>query len=153
MWPIFDDGKPRLELYYFGVAHTIGDAICYLPNEKIVFTGDTCVNGPYNYMGDGNSESWLRVLDSIQKLDFEILVPGHGPLARNGREVLAGQKQFFVELRRQIKSQIDGHKSLDEIRQSLSFPDSVKKWVGRWLPGQIEQVHKELTGEIRPLTP
>jgi glyoxylase-like metal-dependent hydrolase (beta-lactamase superfamily II) len=53
--PIFDDGKHRVELLHFGVAHTHGDGFAWLPKEKILFTGDACVNGPYNYMADGNS--------------------------------------------------------------------------------------------------
>ena len=48
---IFDDGKHRVELLHFGVAHTHGDGWAWLPKEKILFTGDACVNGPYNYTG------------------------------------------------------------------------------------------------------
>jgi glyoxylase-like metal-dependent hydrolase (beta-lactamase superfamily II) len=150
---IFDDGQRRLELMYFGTAHTRGDGFGYLPKEKILFTGDACVNGPFNFMGDGNSESWVRVLEAADKLDFNIIVPGHGPLARNGKEVLAGQKQFFLELRQQVKSLIDAHKSLDEIKRSVRLSDSVHNWVGDSLPGQIEQVYKEMTGQVPPPTP
>jgi len=45
---IFDDGRRRVELLHFGVAHTHGDGFAWLPKEKILFTGDACVNGPYN---------------------------------------------------------------------------------------------------------
>jgi len=150
---IFDDGKRRLELHYFGVAHTRGDTIGYMPGERILFTGDACVNGPYNYMGDGNSESWVGVLESAEKLDFQTLVPGHGPLERNGREVLAGQKEFFQELRRQVKSLIDAGKPLSEIRNSVRLPDSVKNWTGDSLPSQIEQVYKEMTAQVPTSAP
>src|SRR5438132_7419609 len=44
---IFDDGRHRVELLHFGVAHTHGDGFAWLPKEKILFTGDACVNGPY----------------------------------------------------------------------------------------------------------
>ncbi len=52
---IFDDGTHRVELRYFGVGHTHGDGFAWLPKEKILFTGDAAVNGPFNYMGDGDS--------------------------------------------------------------------------------------------------
>jgi glyoxylase-like metal-dependent hydrolase (beta-lactamase superfamily II) len=145
---IFDDGKRRLELLYFGVAHTRGDGFGYMPKEKILFTGDACLNGPYNYMGDGDSESWIKVLEAAEKLDFETVLPGHGPAARNGREVLAGQKQFFIELRKQVKNLLDEKKSLDEIKSAVHLPDAVQNWVGDDLPSQIEQVYKERTGQI-----
>ena len=41
----------------------------WLPKEKILFTGDACVNGPFNYTGDSNTESWIGVLTELQKLD------------------------------------------------------------------------------------
>src|SRR5215470_605058 len=65
---IFDDGKHRVELLHFGVAHTHGDGFAWLPKEKILFTGDACVNGPYNYMGDGDSEQWINTLAAAKKL-------------------------------------------------------------------------------------
>jgi len=59
----FDDGKRRAELVYLGVAHTHGDAFAWLPGERILFTGDACVNGPYNFVGDGNVEQWNNTQD------------------------------------------------------------------------------------------
>src|SRR5262245_24060471 len=59
---IFDDGQHRVELLHFGVAHTHGDGFAWLPKEKILFTGDACVNGPYNYAGDGDTEKWVQTL-------------------------------------------------------------------------------------------
>ena len=48
---------------HLGVAHTHGDAVAWLPKERILFTGDVCVNGPYNYVGDGDVGKWLETLD------------------------------------------------------------------------------------------
>ena len=53
-----DDLRRRhapLELRHLGVGHTHGDGFAWLPKERILFTGDACVNGPFNYMGDGDS--------------------------------------------------------------------------------------------------
>ena len=76
---IFDDGKHRVELRYFGVGHTHGDGFAWLPKEKILFTGDACVNGPYNYMGDGDSGAWIETLAKAQTLGATVVAPGHGP--------------------------------------------------------------------------
>src|SRR5258706_5429881 len=64
----FDDGKRRVELLHLGVAHTHGDAWAWLPKERILFCGDACVNGPYNYVGDGNVEKWVGTLEAAKKL-------------------------------------------------------------------------------------
>jgi glyoxylase-like metal-dependent hydrolase (beta-lactamase superfamily II) len=56
----FDDGKHRVELLHFGTAHTHGDGWAWLPKEGILFSGDACVNGPYNFTGDGNIGEWVK---------------------------------------------------------------------------------------------
>ena len=57
----FDDGEHRVELLHLGVAHTHGDAFAWLPKERILFSGDACVNGAYNFVGDGNVEKWMNI--------------------------------------------------------------------------------------------
>ena len=49
---VFDDGEHRVELTRMGPGHTLGDAIAYLPKEKILFTGDLCVNFAGNNIAD-----------------------------------------------------------------------------------------------------
>jgi cyclase len=63
---VFDDGKQRAEMYFFGHAHTAGDAFLYLPKQKILCTGDACTNGAFNYMGHSDVASWIRVLEKAQ---------------------------------------------------------------------------------------
>jgi cyclase len=58
----FDDGERRVELHYYGAGHTKGDGYAWLPEEKILFTGDGSVNGAYNYMGDANIGEWIQTL-------------------------------------------------------------------------------------------
>ena len=76
---IFDDGKHRVELHHFGVAHTHGDGFAWLPKERILFTGDACVNGAYNYVADGDTGEWVNTLAAAKKLGATIICPGHGP--------------------------------------------------------------------------
>jgi glyoxylase-like metal-dependent hydrolase (beta-lactamase superfamily II) len=97
---IFDDGKRRVELRYFGVAHTRGDGFAWLPQERILFTGDAAVNGPFNFMGDGDSAAWVDTLTAVQTLAPRVVAPGHGPVGDGG--LLAAQRQFFVDLRVEV---------------------------------------------------
>ena len=100
----FDDGKHRVELMHLGVAHTHGDAVAWLPKERILFTGDVCVNGPYNYLADGDSGKWVATLDAAKKLGAKIVCTGHGP--RSVASVLDDQQAFFRELREQVGAQM-----------------------------------------------
>ena len=93
---IFDDGTHRVELRYFGVGHTHGDGFAWLPKERVLFTGDAAVNGPFNYMGDGDSGAWIETLGNAQKLGATVIAPGHGPAGDGG--VLDAQRLYFVAL-------------------------------------------------------
>lgn len=147
---IFDDGKQRVELLHLGHGHTRGDAVAYLPKQRVLFTGDACVNGAYNYMGDGDSESWIRVLESMQQLNVEVVAPGHGPLAR--RELFETQKRWFVELRKQVGAGVAAGKTVEQIQAAIDIP-SYEQWTGQKATAQtanITHVYNELTGRVTP---
>lgn len=154
---IFDDGKHRVELMYLGVAHTYGDAVAWLPKEKILFTGDVCVNGPFNYVGDGNIEKWIATLDAARKLGAQVICPGHGERGLNG--VLDDQQGFFRQLREQVAELVKAKKTPEEIRTSLETVRAqlksnkqIERYVGFSLAAQIEKVYLELTGTKLPST-
>src|SRR5205085_8659942 len=114
---IFDDGEHRVELLHFGVAHTHGDGFAWLPKEKILFTGDACVNGPYNYAADGDIGQWIDTLAAAAKLGAEKICPGHGPSGPG--DVIADQRAFFVSLRDGVKAWKDAGKSAAEAKAAL----------------------------------
>jgi len=144
---VIDDGTQRVELIHFGHAHTAGDAVAWLPKHGILFTGDACVNGAFNYTGDSNTESWIGVLTQIQEMPIEHIAPGHGELADIG--LLEQQKRYFVELREAVRQGVDAGKSLEAIKQAVNLP-----WYERWTGVEvqtrtenIEHVYGELTGK------
>ena len=70
-------GGREIQLLFFGKGHTGGDVVVYLPQEKILFTGDLLLEG-IPYMGDSFPGDWIETLGMLGQLDFEIIVPGHG---------------------------------------------------------------------------
>jgi cyclase len=147
---VFDDSKQRAELYFLGHAHTAGDAFLYLPKHKILCTGDACTNGPFNYLGHADTASWIRVMEKAQQLDVQIVCPGHGPLG--GKDVLAKQRRFFVELREQVKQGIDKGLDLADIKKTIDMPWH-KEWTGieaRDRGPEIMHVFDEFLGRAVP---
>ncbi len=145
---VLDDGKQRVEFLHFGHSHTIGDAVAWLPRHGILCTGDACVNGGYNYMGQSDSASWVRCLEKMQQLDVKIVAPGHGPLA--GKELLEKQKRYFVELRRQVRQGIEAGKELADILRAVDMP-----WYREWTTikptePNITHVYNEYMGLVAP---
>jgi len=153
---IFDDGKHRVELIHLGVAHTHGDAVAWLPKERILFTGDVCVNGPFNYVGDGDVEKWVATLSGARQLGASSVCPGHGP--RGEQALLGDQQAFFQALRDQVGAMVKAKKSpqavqsgIDEIRDKLSMDGRIKRYVSKDSIGsQIEKVYTEMTGHGFP---
>jgi cyclase len=151
---IFDDGKHRVELRYLGVAHTHGDGFAWLPKEKILFTGDACVNGPYNFTGDGNISQWVQTLARARKLGARVVGPGHGPTGTGS--LLEEQQLFFAELRRLVKAASAGkspaevQSSIAGIREQIVQNRRIARYVGDGFPAQAAQVYRELTGRSLP---
>jgi glyoxylase-like metal-dependent hydrolase (beta-lactamase superfamily II) len=147
---IFDDGKHRVELLYLGVAHTHGDGFAWLPNEKILFTGDACVNGPYNYAADGDTGAWVKTLEAAKKLGAQTICPGHGPLGTG--QTLLDQQAYLLELRKQVRKHLhqkpeEMKDAVDEIRAALQKQAAIARYVGIFLSAQVEKICVELGGK------
>ena len=145
---ILEDTTQRVELIHIGHGHTPGDAVAWLPKHGILFTGDSCVNGAFNYTGESNTSSWISVLTEMAKMPVKIICPGHGE--KSDAKLIETQRRYFVELRQAIQDGIAAGKSLDEIKQKIDFP-WYKEWTGAAVSQQnenIEHVYKELTSKI-----
>ena len=122
-------GSRRIELHHLGRAHTGGDVVVFLPEEKIVFTGDLLVPGP-SHMGDGYADEWVETLDRLKELDFEWILPGHGP-ATQDRGIIDLNQGILGSLWRQAIAARDSGQSAEEASASIDvlellspFPDN-----------------------------
>ncbi|MCC6345387.1 MAG: MBL fold metallo-hydrolase [Bryobacterales bacterium] len=149
---VLEDGNRRVEFHYFGWAHTRGDGFAYLPKEKIICTGDAVTNGPYNFTADGNIGNWPSVVAKAAALDVVQVLPGHGP--KGGREVLSGEEAFMRHLRSGVDRAMKSGKKLNDlvtmkggapVATALKLPDSVKNWVGPFLPVQVKDTFEEIS--------
>jgi cyclase len=93
---VIDDGFRRVELLHLGRGHTQGDAVLWMPQEKVLFTGDLAANGPFNIVRDALMVEWTNTLARMSSLGAAAVCPGHGPLANN--TLVLWQKAFFEAL-------------------------------------------------------
>lgn len=70
----------HVELRFVGPAHTAGDLLVHLPEQRIVFTGDVLFRLCTPIGWEGTFERWIGALDEIVALAPDVVVPGHGPL-------------------------------------------------------------------------
>ena len=118
---VFDDGTHRVELTRVGPGHTLGDAVAYLPKERILFTGDLCTTAAGNNVADKDAdpEGWLRALDRLDKMDVVTLIPGHGPPGNH--DSIAPQRAYLAAIIDGVQAGIRRSESADQIAQSLDL--------------------------------
>lgn len=109
-----------VELKYFAPAHSSGDLMVYLPNQKVLFAGDVVLTkfGPFPiiHLG-GSSQGWIESMKALLRLDADVVIPGHGPIET--RERLEGRLRDVERRRAQIKEMIEAGNSLAEIDAAL----------------------------------
>ncbi len=113
-------GEHRVEIYYPGPAHTMGDLIVYFPDQKAVATGDLFLTNSCPAMDQGDMESWIKALDHILTLPVEHVVPGHFELAT--KVELGRFRDYLTELGKQVRDMRARGMSLEEIKKGISLP-------------------------------
>ncbi|MCK5664146.1 MAG: MBL fold metallo-hydrolase [Thiotrichaceae bacterium] len=79
-------GNVKRELFHVGAAHTVGDLFVWMPDQKIMFSGDIVFTE--RMLGPGpaqDSASWMRVFELMMNYKPEIVIPGHGHAGNNER--------------------------------------------------------------------
>jgi phosphoglycerate dehydrogenase-like enzyme len=107
------------------------------------------VNGPYNYMGDGHTESWLRVLEALATLDVAVVAPGHGPCG--DASLIADQRAYIASLRAAVAAGIAAGRPLDELERTIEIEERLARYVGSQFEAQVEKIHAEMVGLEMPL--
>jgi len=79
-------GKREIRLIFPGRGHTGGDVVVYLPQEKVLVTGDLLLE-VLPYMGDSFPADWVDALARLKDLDFDIVLPGHGAAFRGKEKI------------------------------------------------------------------
>ncbi len=141
-----DDG--RIELLYFGPAHTSGDLVVWFPGEKAVFVGDLLFVGRdplIHRHKNGNSFGYVKTLKGLLDLAprVEIFLSGHAdPLGRDGVEGLMASME---EKQAKVKSMIGEGMSLEDIKSAFGIEDRPAAAGGRRWLSLVETIYLELT--------
>jgi cyclase len=121
---VFLGGK-EVDLFYNGRGHTNGDVVAYFPALKIVHTGDlfTTSGGAgsvapiLDYAAGASVADWPKTIDGILKLDFETVIPGHGPISK--RADLEKFRTGLATLQTRVRDMSRQSKTRDDISKML----------------------------------
>ena len=116
---LIDDPRVPVEVRFLGRANTAGDAVAWLPKQKIAISGDMVVwptpFGFFSYPGD-----WVRTLGRLKGLGYRVLIPGHGEPQTDTRYVdqLIGS---IEDIRAQVGPLAKRGLSLEEVAKKVDF--------------------------------
>lgn len=141
-------GDKRIDLTNLGPAHTRGDVIVHVPEDRTVFTGDIVFVGGHPVMWAGPVSNWISACDHILGLDVETVVPGHGPIS--GKDEVRALRQYLVELRDEAKKRFDA--GLDWVAASEEIvADFFNHWIDRERVFiNVNSLYREFADDPRP---
>ena len=104
--------------------HTLGQIGVYVPEERVVFTGDNFTNGLQPALAECYPLEWLDSLERILNLDVEFVVPGHGEVG--DKEAVRNFKGFLEHCVGTVREAIKSGMSRKEAINTIDFEDQVK---------------------------
>ena len=135
-------GSRTVEILWLGRAHTDGDVFVFLPNEKVLVTGDA-LHGWTPFMGDSYPYEWIKTLDAAEKLDFNLVLGGHGEVM-HGKLRFEIWKQYFQDLMDHTAAAYSEGASLDQAQKSVS-EFLTRKYADRFDPNFPKSVTANVT--------
>jgi glyoxylase-like metal-dependent hydrolase (beta-lactamase superfamily II) len=131
----FHQGTRTIEIRHVGRGHTRGDVVVWLPEERIVATGDLVI-APIPLVGADQSyvPDWVGALGSVRALRPTIIVPGHGEVMRDGT-YLTLMADTLAAATAQAESAIARGETVEQARKSVDLSAFRARFAGddRWL--------------------
>ena len=153
---VIHSGERQIELLYLGDANTAGDIVLWLPEEKVVATGDMVVF-PTPYGFNVPPRRWVQTLRNLNALEYATLVPGHGAIQHD-----SGYVDLVIETAESIADQRDAllaeGLSNEQAQEKLDYSNFRNRFTGGdllleerfdgWFAGPFSAAaFKALTGE------
>jgi cyclase len=112
-------GSKRVELLEVGPAHTAGDVLVHVPDERTVFTGDILFVDGTPIIWAGPVERWIDACTRILAMDVETVVPGHGPIT--DKRGVSAVKSYLEYVRDEARKRFDAGMSASDAARDISL--------------------------------
>jgi glyoxylase-like metal-dependent hydrolase (beta-lactamase superfamily II) len=141
-------GDRAVELRHVGPAHTRGDVVVWLPEERVLFAGDIAFAGGQPFLVEGSVAGYPAAIAAVRALEPEILVPGHGPV-RRGDEVPRLLDDLDAYARFVTTVAEDGHRAgRTPLEAALAAENPYATWQEpERLVGNLHRAYSELNGD------
>lgn len=114
-------GDKTVKLVEVGPAHTHGDVLAYVPEDKVVYTGDILFIDGTPIMWAGPVKNWIKACNMIIDWDVDAIVPGHGPIT--DKAGVARMRDYLIYVDQEARRRYDAGMSVEEAAFDISIGD------------------------------
>jgi len=138
-------GGKEIRVLSLGAGEASGDAVVYLPTEKVLFLGDLFQNNYFPIPDSRHIRRWIEVLREVEGFDAEVYVPGHGEPA--GKKEVSQFRQFLEWLANEVQNRAREGKTLEQIRGELALSQKYPWRAPELASDLVAAVYQQLTGK------
>jgi len=141
-------GNKTVNLKELGPAHTRGDIIVHVPEDRTVFTGDILFIDSTPIMWSGPVQNWIDACDYINGLEAETIVPGHGPIT--DKAGVAAVKGYLEYIRDEARKRYDAGMDSFEAAQDIALGDYESWGDAERIVVNVDRLYGEFSGQRTP---
>ena len=144
-------GGKSVELIYLGLSHSDNMIVVHIPEERALYTVDfvSVQRLPYKDLSDAYFPEWINAVEKVEAMDFDILVPGHGPMGT--RKDVTEHRQYLQALHDAVLDAARKGQSLNGMKKSITLDEfkhlsMYDKWRELNIEGMYRQVNLHRRG-------
>jgi len=141
-------GRKEVRLVEVGPAHTGGDVIVYVPQDRTVFTGDILFVNGHPVLWAGPVANWLRACELILGWDVETVVPGHGPIT--DKSGVRAMKRYLEYIRDEARKRFDAGMGYEEAARDISLAPFAQWTDPERIPVNVHALYREFAQDRSP---
>jgi glyoxylase-like metal-dependent hydrolase (beta-lactamase superfamily II) len=142
-------GNKTVRLLEVGPAHTRGDVLAYVPEDRVIFTGDMLFINGHPIIWAGPVGNWVKACQLMLDLDVETVVPGHGPVT--DKTGVSAVKEYFDYITRETRRRFDAGMPVFEAAQDISLSDYSSWGDSERIVINVATLYREFSGG-QPIT-
>lgn len=151
-------GEKTINLIHLG-GYTPASIGVYIPQDRVLFTGEVVVIDEHPVIAEGKSLQWLHALTLIRGIDAEIIVPGHGSLC--DQEATQRLSSYIRKMRKKVKRQVVAGRSRREMIERIDlgrivdfFPvaEGERREVEKRVKASLRRIYDEMKEELQMAT-
>ena len=141
-------GDKRVCLKQVGPAHTAGDILAYVPDDKLIFTGDILFIEGHPIIWEGPVSNWVAACDHMLALDLDCVVPGHGPVT--DKQGVAAMRDYLQYVAQEARKRFDAGLGVMEAARDIALTDYESWGDAERIVVNVATLYKEFANDPQP---